>query len=193
MEDTLIGRNALVTGTGHGLGALVAAALTERGAKVIDVGRATSKYLQVLEDIDVDIFIDVAPPAAASAFVDVEDDDWRQILESNVLPSIRIMRRVMPRMLLRNTGSVVFVIAEAPSEARMDAVHHGMAEAARLSLVRSLSNLARGSDVGVTAVIQREGYDLGEEEGLRRERVEPHAKQELLQVILSLLGLERQM
>ncbi|MDW9668743.1 SDR family NAD(P)-dependent oxidoreductase [Sinorhizobium meliloti] len=191
MEGTLIGLNAVVTGARHGLGSFVAAALTERGAKVIHVGRATGKYLQVLEDIDVDIFIDVAPPAAASRFVDLEDDDWRQVFESNVLPGIRIMRHVMPRMLLRNTGSVVFVFAAALSEARMDAVHHGMAEAARLSLVSSLSNLARGSDVGVTAVIQREGRNRPQEDGLRREPVAPHAVQEVLQVILSLLGLEQ--
>lgn len=186
MEDTLIGRYALVTGIGHGLGALVAAALTERGAKVIDLGRATSKNLQVLENVDVDIFVDVALPARALPFVEIEDDDWRQVLEDNLLPSIRVMRHVMPRMLLRNRGVVVFVVAEVPSAVRGDAVHHELVEAARLSLVRSLSNLARGSDVRVTAVIEPRAHEIPEEDAL----VRPHAMQEVLRVILSLLGVE---
>lgn len=129
----LEGRRALVTGGTRGIGAAVAARLREAGATVMvaarsapagidgdafvaaDLGRADG-CADVARAVDsrlggVDILVHVAGGSAAPAggFAALDDAQWHDALDLNLLAAVRLDRALLPGMLARGVGVVVHV------------------------------------------------------------------------------------
>jgi NAD(P)-dependent dehydrogenase (short-subunit alcohol dehydrogenase family) len=120
---------ALITGCSTGIGRAAAVELTKRGFDVI----ATARRPDTLEDLDVveKIALDVNDDASVSACVNnageidvlvnnagigihgpIEKtpiDEFRSILETNVLGAIRMIKAVAPQMRERGSGVIVNV------------------------------------------------------------------------------------
>lgn len=118
---------ALITGCSTGIGRAAAIELTKRGFEVI----ATARKPEVLDDLDVamklkldvDSDASVAEVVAAAGEIDVlvnnagigihgpvekvTVDQFRPILETNVLGALRMIQAVLPQMRERGSGVIV--------------------------------------------------------------------------------------
>ncbi|MCS7477997.1 SDR family NAD(P)-dependent oxidoreductase [Umezawaea endophytica] len=133
----MIGRTALVTGGGTGLGAAIAASLVAAGARVVVAGRradplrATAERLGPavrpevcdvadpesvaalagrLRDEEVSVLVNNAGVAGPVApLVDVEPDEWDAVFAVNVRGTYLVCRAFLPGMIARGDGDVINV------------------------------------------------------------------------------------
>jgi 3-oxoacyl-[acyl-carrier protein] reductase len=119
----LAGKTAVVTGTAHGIGAAIAAALQGDGATVHGVDKDTvdlTKSSAVREFFDgigqVDILVNNAGGVVGQVgrpLEDVPDDDWHAVVDANLTTAFHCTRAVVPGMKARGWGRVVNVASGA--------------------------------------------------------------------------------
>ena len=183
MNIDLSGKTAIVTGSSAGIGLAIARGLAASGARVVVNGRdqdsvdkAIAKLRAVLpaaklEGVAADVGtaegcarLAAALPAAdmlvnnggiydLKDFFAIADADWQRLFEINVLSGIRLSRALMPGMLKRNWGRIVFISSESGIHIPMEMIHYGMTKTAQLAISRGLAELTAGTGVTVNAVL----------------------------------------
>jgi NAD(P)-dependent dehydrogenase (short-subunit alcohol dehydrogenase family) len=128
----LIGSRALVTGGTRGLGAAVVATLHRAGAHVVAAARSLpaqpiDKAHYVVADLataddcaalakhvlkrhgGLDIVVNVVggSRAPAGGFAASDDAVWRQELNQNLMPAVRIDRALLPPMIEQGSGVII--------------------------------------------------------------------------------------
>jgi 3-oxoacyl-[acyl-carrier protein] reductase len=147
----LAGRVAIVTGTAHGIGAGIAAALGAQGATVHGCDRDT---------------VDVADPAQVAAFVDgigpvdilvnnaggvvgqvgrpledVSDEDWRAVVDANLTSTFVCTRAVAPGMKERRYGRIVNISSGAGRSVSLTGIQaYASAKAGQIGLTRQTAH-----------------------------------------------------
>lgn len=130
----LAGRRALVTGGTKGVGAAVVTALREAGATVVAAARTVpseapaglryiaadvttaagcarlvDQTLAYLGGIDVLVNVLGGSGAPAGGFAALDDEQWRDALDLNLMPAVRLDRALLPSMLAQGSGVIVHV------------------------------------------------------------------------------------
>jgi NAD(P)-dependent dehydrogenase (short-subunit alcohol dehydrogenase family) len=168
MELGLKDKVVIVTGASEGIGLAVVRAFLAEGAKVVGGSRhpeslkelgGESQILPVAVDFSkpdagelivtraldafghVDILVNnVGTGAAREGFLDVSDDDWKQVLETNFMSMVRTSRAVLPHMKERKSGAIVNISSESGRQPDTILVDYSVSKAAMLSLSKALSN-----------------------------------------------------
>jgi NAD(P)-dependent dehydrogenase (short-subunit alcohol dehydrogenase family) len=178
MNLQLQNKTALVTGSTKGIGFAIASALAREGARVIINGRsregtsaAAAKIgpgvrgiaadvstaagcAQLLTDAGaVDILINNAGIFAPKPFAEIPDEDWELFYRVNVLSGIRLTRALLPSLLEKNWGRVLFISSESAIQVPEEMIHYGMTKAAEVALVNGLARLTRGTNVTINALL----------------------------------------
>lgn len=154
MNAMLEGRQVLIVGPVGRLASLICDALAAKGANVrlvADWSDASTGQL-VEAEFDIVVVADGMDERHPKPFTKLTDHDWREVCERVVLESVRVVRHVMPSMLLQNKGCIVFIVQGATEDAPWNQIHIEMAAAARLAIARSLAELTTGTAVSVAAV-----------------------------------------
>lgn len=136
MNWDLTDKVALVTGASSGIGRALAEAASRAGAKVILVGRSESRLIEVRDrigdsaealpgDLADPTEVDRIAAAAQDAFgridillanaglyipgdvADGDPDAWDELLKVNVNSVFRLVNRVLPAMIARESGDIV--------------------------------------------------------------------------------------
>jgi NAD(P)-dependent dehydrogenase (short-subunit alcohol dehydrogenase family) len=102
---------------------------------------------------EVDILINNVGIFEAVPFDRITDEQWRQILDTNVLSGVRLSRSYLPGMLKRNWGRIVFISSESALQIPVEMIHYGVTKTAQLGLSRGLAEVTRGTAVTVNAVL----------------------------------------
>ncbi len=182
MDLQLSGKRALVTGSSLGIGRAIAADLLAEGASVIinsrDQGRidqavaelsgtgdvqgcvadlstadGATQLIEFVEDQGpIDILVNNAGTFTVKEFFDIEDGDWQHMFELNVMSGVRLSRALMPGMLERGWGRIVFIGSDQSSKPNPSMAHYAMTKTAVVSIARSLAELTRDSGVTVNTV-----------------------------------------
>ena len=135
----LEGKIALVTGGGTGIGAAITKRFVEEGAKVCITGRRRDRLEQqaatytsgsvafcagdvaVHEDVKrmvettvafgggVDILVNNAACDTVAPITELDPDDWRRVLDTNLTGPFLLMRESIPLMIERGGGSIINV------------------------------------------------------------------------------------
>lgn len=130
----LQGQRALVTGGTQGVGAAVVQVLSAAGVQVMAAARSRPQHAlpgvdyvsadlstpqgaaQVAEAVrerwgSVDVLINVLGGSSApgGGFAALDDAQWSQALNQNLMPAVRLDRALLPAMLARGSGVIVHV------------------------------------------------------------------------------------
>lgn len=193
MDLGITGRLALVTGSTQGIGRAIADSLATEGARVIVNGRSedavrrtiaalsrvgdargvaadlataqgASRLLDAAAAIGaVDILVNNVGYFEVKPFGDISDRDWLDMFELNVMSGVRLARALMPGMLERNWGRIVFIASDQSAKPNPGMAHYAMTKAAQVSIARSLAELTRGTRVTVNSALVAPTWSEGVE------------------------------
>jgi NAD(P)-dependent dehydrogenase (short-subunit alcohol dehydrogenase family) len=154
-------RTAIVTGGASGLGAAAATRLREEGFRVVTVDRAgvadeiiditDEKAIGALVDRlgDIDVLVNSAGVVGPTApLVDTASEQWRAVLEVNVLGTVNMMRAVLPGMLRCGWGRIVNIASIAGKEGNPNLSVYSASKAAVIALTKSA-----GKELATTGVL----------------------------------------
>lgn len=191
MDLLLGGQTAFVSGSTQGIGFAVASALAKEGARVIVSGRRESAVDAAVADLlranpaaehsgivvdfadaaqvdrslrrlgDVDILVNNVGLFGLAEFESITDDEWVRYLEVNLMSGVRLSRHVLPGMLRRGSGRIIFVSSESGVNVPADMVHYGVTKAAMIALGNGLAKRTRGTAVTVNTVLGGPTYSDG--------------------------------
>jgi NAD(P)-dependent dehydrogenase (short-subunit alcohol dehydrogenase family) len=182
MDLKLTGKTALVTGSTAGIGLEIARRLAVEGARVVVAGRNAKKLAEAVKSIEtsggksvvgvladaatadgaktllaeagsVDILVNNLGIYESKAFAEITDEDWLSLFETNVLSGVRLSRALLPGMLERNWGRIIFISSESALNTPAEMIHYGTTKTAQLAVARGLANLAKGTGVTVNSVL----------------------------------------
>ena len=193
MDLEIRNRLALVTGSTQGIGYATANMLAAEGARVIVNGRradlvdravkalsASGEAHGVVADLataegartllaavkkigEIDILVNNVGFFEVKPFAAITDEDWTAMFELNVMSGVRLTRELMPGMLERNQGRIVFIASEQSAKPNPDMLHYAMSKTAQVSIARGLAELTRGTRVTVNSVLAAPTWSEGVE------------------------------
>jgi NAD(P)-dependent dehydrogenase (short-subunit alcohol dehydrogenase family) len=174
------GLHALVTGAGRGIGAAVAEALAQAGARVTVLGRGAraleaqvargAAHGLVLADVadaqaveraleaaaaaggPIDVLVNNAGAAASAPFLKTGEDVFQAMWSVNVMGVVNATRAVLPGMLERGFGRIVNVASTAALKGYPYVSAYVATKHAVLGLTRALALETAASGVTVNAV-----------------------------------------
>ncbi|MBC8649266.1 SDR family NAD(P)-dependent oxidoreductase [Pseudomonas sp. MTM4] len=200
MHINLSGKTALVTASTAGIGFAIAKGLALTGAEVIVNGRSESsvetalvrlreaapqaKLSGIAADLGsadgvgvltaalpaVDILVNNAGIYGLADFFEAGDDCWDDYWQTNVMSGVRLSRALVPSMVERAWGRVVFISSESARNVPADMVHYGVTKTAQLSLSRGLAKRVAGSGVTVNSILPGPTLSDGLADMLEEER-----------------------
>ena len=183
MKIDLTGKVALVTASTGGIGLAIARGLAESGAEVILNGRSQESVNQGIQQLQqaapgvevratiadlstpegvesvlktaasVDILVNNAGIYGPSDFNTTDDATWDTYWQTNVMSGVRLARALLPGMVKKGWGRVVFISSESALNIPADMIHYGVTKTAQLSLARGLAKYVAGSGVTVNSVL----------------------------------------
>lgn len=89
----------------------------------------------------------------SKSFEEVKDSDWTFYFETNVMSGVRLAKALLPDMLARNSGTILFVSSEAALAPKGNMIHYSMTKTAQLSISRGLAELTKGTNVRVNSIL----------------------------------------
>jgi 3-hydroxybutyrate dehydrogenase len=172
--------HALITGGGTGIGAAIAARLSETGARITVVGRRPEPLQEVAHGLDgiqsvpfdvtdeaaveeglktaterfgpVDVLINNAGAADSSPFARTTPDAWRAMLEVNLTGAFLMSRAVLPGMIERGWGRIVSIASTAGLKGYAYVAAYCAAKHGVVGMTRSLALEVAQKGVTVNAV-----------------------------------------
>jgi len=173
-------RVSLVTGSTAGIGLETARLLAEEGARVVVTGRDEERVERARADAGAALGVacDLSRPEAPAvlvervaaelgpvevlvnnvgiayqrSFEELEDSDWEELWQLNVMSYVRAIRAVVPSMREAGVGAIVNVSSTAGKRPSGGMPDYSVTKAAVLSLSRLVADLYAGDGIRCNAV-----------------------------------------
>jgi 3-oxoacyl-[acyl-carrier protein] reductase len=147
----LQGRTALVTGTAHGIGAAIAAALVRHGASVHGVDKDSVDVTDrgqldaLVERIGpVDILVNNAGGVVGQVgrpLEEVSDEDWQAVVDANLKSTFVCTRAVVPGMKAAGYGRIVNISSGAGRSVSLTGIQaYASAKAGQIGFTRQTAH-----------------------------------------------------
>ena len=174
---SLAGQTALITGGGTGLGLGIASSMAAAGAKVVITGRRTeplksavaeigknAQYIvhdinktdtakffvaevESLAESPISILVNNAGTHLKKSAIDTTPEEFASVLQTHTLAAHALSAAVLPRMVQRQNGNILFIASMASYLAIPMVTAYTAAKCASVGLVRSLAS--EYSDQGI--------------------------------------------
>ena len=176
-------KRALVTASTGGIGFAIAQGLAEAGAEVVINGRSEASVASAVSRLsaaipgasikgvaadlstaggvstlvsgagEIDILVNNAGIYGVQDFYETGDEVWDSYWQTNVMSGVRLSRALVPSMVEKGWGRVVFISSESARNIPSDMIHYGVSKTAQLALARGLAKRVAGSGVTVNSVL----------------------------------------
>ncbi|MCE3027034.1 MULTISPECIES: SDR family NAD(P)-dependent oxidoreductase [unclassified Salinicola] len=183
MQIDLSTKHAIVTGSTAGIGLAIAKGLAQAGASVTVTGRTQERVDQAIATLtrevpgasidgvaadlgsaegcqtliaarpECDILINNVGIFGPKDFFEIEDAEWQQFFDVNVMSAVRLSRHYAQGMKQRDWGRIQFLSSESALNIPAEMVHYGMTKSAVQSISRGLAKVLAGTRVTVNAVL----------------------------------------
>jgi NAD(P)-dependent dehydrogenase (short-subunit alcohol dehydrogenase family) len=181
MSGSLAGKVAVVTGAAQGIGNAIAKGLAAEGARIVvaDLNRAEEAAQEF--EAGIGLTVDVADEAQVERmaqevvercgsidilvnnaglyaslqmrpFTEIPVDEWRQVMEVNVLSMFLTTRAIVPRMREQGGGRIVNISSGTPFRGVPFLLHYVTSKGAIVALTRALAKELGRDDVLVNCV-----------------------------------------
>ncbi|GAA1307091.1 3-oxoacyl-ACP reductase [Planotetraspora silvatica] len=145
------GRIAVVTGTAHGIGSAIAAALEADGARVhgidkdtVDVTDSSAVRDYFAEIGDVDILVNNAGGVVGQVHHPIEeitDEDWSAVVAANLTSTFLCTRAVAPGMKRRGFGRIVNISSGAGRSVSLTGIQaYASSKAGQIGFTRQMAH-----------------------------------------------------
>jgi NAD(P)-dependent dehydrogenase (short-subunit alcohol dehydrogenase family) len=153
-------RTAVITGGASGLGAAAAERLTANGVRAItldlhgaevecDVSDSSSVDRAAADIGPVDILVNSAGIVGPNKpLLDTAAEEWRQVLDVNIVGTVNTMRAFVPGMVERGWGRVVNLASMAGKDGNPNLSIYSASKAAVIGLTKSI-----GKELATTGVL----------------------------------------
>lgn len=173
----LDGLATLVTGGASGIGLAIATELSARGARVVVLDRAAERPADLPADLGfvtgdvsdgesvrravadaadrlggIDVLVNNAGVGSQGRVQDHSDDDWRQVLEVNVIGTARVSREAWPWLAKSEHAAVVNVSSIAATAGLPERVIYASSKGAVSAMTRAMAADGMPDGVRVNAV-----------------------------------------
>jgi len=193
MDLKIAGKLALVSGSTQGIGRAIAETFAAEGVRVIVNGRDQTKVNDTVSVLSrrgeaygvaadlstaagartvlsaakkigpIDILVNNVGFFEVREFEEISDDAWLDMFQLNVMSGVRLSRALLPGMLERNWGRIVFIGSDQSAKPNSGMAHYAMSKAAQVSIARSLSELTKGTRVTVNSALVAPTWSEGVE------------------------------
>ncbi|MCL9684927.1 SDR family NAD(P)-dependent oxidoreductase [Legionella maioricensis] len=183
MDLQLNGKTALVTGSTAGIGFAIVEVLAREGAAVVINGRSEERIKQAIQKIKasvpsaqliaapadisnpkeiealihqvptVDILVNNAGIYEVKPFINISDEEWLRMFNTNVMSGVRLSRHYLASMLKQNWGRIIFISSESGLQIPAEMVHYGMSKTAQLAIARGIAETTAGTQVTVNSIL----------------------------------------
>lgn len=191
MDLKLKGKTAFISGSTQGIGYAIAQELLKEGVLVTINGREPEKtrnareklleefpsakiqaiaadfskkeqVAQILPDLsDIDILINNVGIFETRSFEEITDEDWYRFFEVNVMSSVRLCKKLLPNMLAKKWGRIIFISSESGVNVPENMIHYGMTKSAISAISNGLSKLTKETQVTVNTILGGPTYTDG--------------------------------
>ena len=191
MDLKLNGKKAFISGSTQGIGYAIAQQLLTENVEVTINGRQKEKTEQAKNKLqqqfpnstisaitadftnkeevemllgelkDIDILINNVGIFEVKNFENITDKDWYDYFEINVMSSVRLSRLLLPQMLNKKWGRIIFISSESGVNIPGNMIHYGMTKAAIMAIGNGMSKLTKGTEVTVNTILGGPTYSSG--------------------------------
>ena len=153
----LDGKTAIVTGASRGLGAGMAEALEEAGARVIRVSSAecdlSDRQAVASFAADADILVNNAGIIRRANFLEYTDEDWDEVIEVNLRAAFTLSRDFARRLVTAKRGGRIINVASMLSfQGGLRVAAYTAAKSGLLGLTRAMANELAPMNINVNAI-----------------------------------------
>ena len=177
MDLDLSGRSALVTGGGKGIGAAISRELSEMGARVVinyrsdqesaeaiaqalgnatafgaDVGDPQQVAKLVAEAGPFDVVVNNAGMLRDRLLLRMTDDDWDQVLRTDLSAAFHVTKAVVPHMLKGRWGRIVNISSIVGLGGNPGQANYAAAKAGLVGLTKSVAKELGSRNITCNAV-----------------------------------------
>ena len=183
MDLDFNGQKAFISGSTSGIGYAITKSLASLGCEVVLNGRTqksvdnalvklreevpesrcsgfvcdfadTWQTDALLDDlVNVDILINNVGIYTDQDFFQTSDDSWTQQWQVNVMSGVRLSKALLPEMLEKNYGRILFISSECAVLTPSNLLAYSVTKTALLGLSKGLSGLTKGSKVTVNTLL----------------------------------------
>ncbi len=134
--------------------------LTRNGTRVLAVKTDVSKKSDahnlaaatMKEFGKIDILVNAAGIIRDTMLVDIEEEEWDQVLDINVKGVYLVTRAVVPHMIAASQGKIVNISSRSGKDAQAGLSHYGASKFAIIGITQSLAKELAPNDINVNAV-----------------------------------------
>ena len=167
MSELLAGKTALVTGAAQGIGAAIASAMADEGAKVLTLDRQPGKsdYTLDLSDLNAvrafadsmpivpDILVNGAGVCLTRPFFDVDPAGFETTLHVNVFAPILLCQAVARGLVAaKRAGAIINIASNSGFMPKLEQLDYGASKAALISVTRSMAASLGPHGIRVNAI-----------------------------------------